>query len=220
MISVITRWTNQKISQVKEKFATRQGFTYETKDEEIKALLGILILLGATKSSKESTSSIWAEDGTGKPLCIAAISKKRFVFLLYCLRFDDCTSRNESKLYDKLAPIRELYEEFVKSCVSNYSPSANCTVDEFLLGFRGRCGFKVYIPNKPAKYGIKVYVLANNESSYCIKSKVYLGKGTHNSNFHLPIPTQAVLELTDCLNKTNRNITIIQIVSTIIPQFL
>ena len=135
------------------------------------------------------------------------MSKKRFVFLLYCLRFDDCISRNERKLYDKLAPIRKLYKEFVKLCVSNYSPSANCTVDESLLGFRGRCGFKVYIPNKPAKYGIKVYVLADNESSYCIKSKVYLGKGTHNSNSHLPIPTQAVLELTDCLNKTNRSIT-------------
>ena len=170
MISIITRWTNQKISQVKEKFATRQGFTYETKDEEIKALIGILILLGATKSSKQSTSSIWAEDGTGKPLCIAAMCKKRFVFLLYCLRFDDYTSRNEPKLYDKLALIRELYEEFLKSCVSNYSPSANCTVGESLLGFRGRCGFKVNIPNKPAKYGIKVYVLADNESSYCIKS--------------------------------------------------
>ena len=49
--------------------------------------------------------------------------------------------------------------------------------------------------------------MADNESSYYIKSKVYLGKGTHNSNFHLPIPNQAVLELTDCLNKTNRNIT-------------
>ena len=95
------------------------------KDEEIKALIGILILLDATKSSKEATSSIWAEDGTGKLLCIAVMSKKRLVFLLYCLRFNDCTSRNERKLYDKLAPIRELYEEFVKSCVSNYSPSAN-----------------------------------------------------------------------------------------------
>ena len=49
--------------------------------------------------------------------------------------------------------------------------------------------------------------MADNESSYCIKSEVYVGKGTYNSSSHLPIPTQAVLELTDCLNKTNRNIT-------------
>jgi len=28
-------------------------------------------------------------------------------------------------------------------------------VDEQLLGFRGRCGFRMYVPNKLVKYGIK-----------------------------------------------------------------
>ena len=88
------------------------------------------------------------------------MSKNKFVFLLYCLKFDNHFSRNDCKFQDKLSPIRKLYEEFVKSCKSNFSPISNCTVDESHLGFRGRCGFKVYIPNKPAWYGIKVYVLA------------------------------------------------------------
>ncbi|GBP30200.1 hypothetical protein EVAR_94508_1 [Eumeta japonica] len=35
---------------------------------------------------------------------------------------------------------------------------AEITLDEQLLAFRGRCAFRQYIPNKPAKYGIKVFV--------------------------------------------------------------
>lgn len=58
-----------------------------------------------------------------------------------------------------------IYEELVKSCKSNYSLRSDCTVNKFLLGFRGRCSFKVYITNKKSKYAIKVDVLADNESS-------------------------------------------------------
>lgn len=109
-----------------------------------------------------------------------------------------------------LAHLRDLevYKEFVKSCESNYFSSSNCTVDKSLHRFRGKCSFKVCIPNKPSKYKIKVYVVANNESLYSIKSKVYLGKRTHGNNSHFPILAQPVLESTDCTSKTNRNITI------------
>jgi hypothetical protein len=62
---------------------------YNSSVTEIRALIGILLFLGATKSSKEGTASIWAEDGTGKPICIAAMCQKHFLFLLYCLRYDD-----------------------------------------------------------------------------------------------------------------------------------
>ena len=55
------------------------------KPDEIRALIGILLFLGATKSSKGSTASIWAKDGTGKPICIAAMSQKRFLCIAYTL---------------------------------------------------------------------------------------------------------------------------------------
>ena len=142
---------------------------------EIRALIGILLLLGATKSSKESTASIWAKDGTGKPICTAAMSQKRFLFLVYCLRFDDSTTRAQRTADDKLAPIRNIrvYDKFVASCEANYTPGTGRTVDEFLHGFRGRCSFKQYIPNKPSKYGIKVYVLAVSKTFYSVSASIY-----------------------------------------------
>ena len=86
MITEILTWTNQKIENVKSSYTSQPGFLYNTSVTEIRALIGILLFLGATNSSKESTASIWAKDGTGKPICIAAMSQKRFLFLVYCLR--------------------------------------------------------------------------------------------------------------------------------------
>jgi len=67
------------------------------------------------------------------------------------------------------------------------------------------CSFKPYIPNKPSKYGIKVYVLADSKTFYLVSSKVYTGASTHAPG--LPGPTQAVLDLVSSVSGTSRNIT-------------
>jgi len=129
MITQVVTWTNQKTENVKTSYTSKPGFLYNTSVTEIRALIGILLFLGATKSSKESTASIWAKDGIGKPICIAAMSQKRFLFLVYCLRFDDSTTRAQRRADDKLVPIRNIYDKFVAACEANYTPGTGCTVD-------------------------------------------------------------------------------------------
>jgi hypothetical protein len=204
MITEIVTWTDQKIENVKTSYTSKAGFLYNTSVTEIRALIGILLFLGTTKSSKESTASIWAKDRTGKPICIAAMSQKRSLFLVYCLRFDDSTTRAQRRADDKLAPIRNIYDKFVVACEANYTPGTGCTVDESLHGFRGRCSFKQYIPNKLSKYGIKVYVLADSKTFFLVSSKFSTGGGTHAPG--LPVTTQAVLDLVPSVSGTSRNI--------------
>jgi len=86
MITVIVTWTNQKIENLKPSYTSKPGFLYNTSVTEIRALIGILLFFGATKNSKESNASIWAKDGTGKPICIAAMSQKRF-FCFLCIAY-------------------------------------------------------------------------------------------------------------------------------------
>jgi len=81
--------------------------------------------------------------------------------------------RAQRRADDKLAPIRNIYDKFVAACEANYTPGTGCTFDESLHGFRGMCSFKQYIPNKPSKYGIKVYVLADSRIFYSVSSKIY-----------------------------------------------
>jgi len=133
------------------------------------------------------------------------MSHKRFVFLVYCLRFDDSTTRAQRRADDKLASIRNIHDKFVVAFEANYTPGTGCTVDESLRGFRGMYSFKQYIPNKPSKYGIKVCVLADSKTFYSVSSKIYTGADTHALG--LPVPSQAVLDLVPSVSGTNRNIT-------------
>ena len=63
------------------------------------------------------------------PICIAAMGKRHFLFLAYCLRFDDSTTKHQRRASDKLALIRNVYEKVVAACAENYIPGAGCTVD-------------------------------------------------------------------------------------------
>ncbi|XP_050300110.1 piggyBac transposable element-derived protein 4-like [Anthonomus grandis grandis] len=114
-------------------------------------------------------------------------------------------TRRERMKVDKLAAISEIYNEFVENSMICYTPSEFLTVDEMLVPFRGRCGFRMYMPVKPAKYGLKIQILADSKSHYMINSEIYTGKRSDRSN--LSIPTETVLRLVGPVVGTNRNIT-------------
>ena len=47
-----------------------------------------------------------------------------------------------------------------------------------MIGFCGRFGAKQYIPNKPTKYGVKAFTLADNLNDYILDILVYAGADT------------------------------------------
>ena len=51
-------------------------------------------------------------------------------------------------------------------------PSSNLSVDETMVGFRGQFGAKQYIPNKPTKYGIKAFTLADSKNGYILDALI------------------------------------------------
>ena len=93
------------------------------------------------------------------------------------MRFDDPETREARRDVDKFAPIRELWDMFIKNSELMYVPNFNLTVDKQLLAFRGRGPFKSYIPKKLAKYGNKIVPICNNNSKYLLGAIPYLGKG-------------------------------------------
>jgi hypothetical protein len=94
------------------------------------------------------------------------MSLPRFVLFLSAARFDDKTTRAKRRETDKLVPNRELFDSFVSKCQQVYTMSPCVCVDESLVGFRGRCCFRVYMPSKPAKYGIKIWMLCDVGTSF------------------------------------------------------
>jgi len=82
-------------------------------------------------------------------------------------------TKNIKRVIDKLACIRTVFDYFVRLCKENYTVGENCTLDEIIEAFQGRCSFRQYMPNKPSKYGIKIQALVNSHTYiYFFLSKI------------------------------------------------
>lgn len=138
---------------------------------------------------------------------MCAMSENRFLFLLRSIRFDDYRSREERKKIDKMTHIRKVFDDFVQNCKMNYKISEYATLDEKLQSFRGRCPFRQYMPNKPAKYGIKIFALVDSISYYTSNLEVYTGVQPDGpfrvDNSAISVTKRLVLPIL----KTGRNVT-------------
>ncbi|CAB0014424.1 unnamed protein product [Nesidiocoris tenuis] len=79
------------------------------------------------------------------------------------------------------------------------------TIDEQLVGFCGNCPFRIYIPNKPAKYGLKVLAIVDSGTKYLFDAIPYIGKGTTPPDE--PVAPYIVKKLVETIKNTNRNVT-------------
>ena len=144
--------------------------------------------------------------GLGEIFFQATMSLKRFLYIEACLRFDDPSTRLARGT--PLAPIFDIYEQFVGNCSKLYSPSDIVTIDEMLIGFRGRYDFCMYIPTKSNKYSIKMQLLADTRTFYLRDALIYCGKETKLlGSEHLSVPTRTALTLTRTISGSGRNIT-------------
>lgn len=174
LVNNIVEFTNIWIEKNRSSY-TRDRDCKPTDAPELRAVLGLLYLSGVLKSSHTNLTDLWATDGLGVEYFKATMSLNRFRFLLRAIRFDDITTRRQRRAQDKLAPMREVFEDFVSRCKRYYVLSEFVTIDEMLEAFRGRCPFRQYIPNKPARYGIKLFALCDSRTYYTANLEVYTG---------------------------------------------
>ncbi len=142
---------------------------------DLRAYMGLLILAGVYRSRGESTRCLW-DDRSGRAIFRATMSLSRFHEISRALRFDDKLQRPARHREDKLAPIRSLWEMWTHRLPLLFNPGKDVTVDEQLVPFKGRCRFRQYMPKKPAKYGLKIWVTADVATSYAWRCDIYLGK--------------------------------------------
>lgn len=100
IVDIIVLHTNTDISTKNEKYTVKTATTSDTCAEEIYALIGLLLLAARKKGNYLASAELFdfTESSTKY---VPVMSKDRFDFLLKCLRFDDKSTRGESKAIDK-----------------------------------------------------------------------------------------------------------------------
>jgi len=162
MIDVIVSYTNEEGRRV-------MGDDWiMTTSAEIETYLGLLLLAGVYRGRHEPVIHLWNVE-QGRPVFGAAMARNRFQMITRFMRFDSKDTKLERRQRDKMAPIRDIHDKFAARC------RALC-VDEQLVVYRGRCPFKIYIPSKPGKYGLKVWVCCDVDTSYVCNLEIYTGK--------------------------------------------
>ena len=144
---------------------------------EMKAFLGIIVIMGIVKLPNYAL--FWSTDEFfGNPGIKKVMSKNRFEELSCYLHFNDSSKEptRGDRDYDRLFKVRPILDYVRSKCGGNFLPTKNISVDEGMIGFRGRLSFRQYMPAKPTKYGIKVWMAADSSNGYVLNFDVYLGK--------------------------------------------
>ena len=72
-----------------------------------------------------------------------------------------------------------------------------CSIDEAMIPFKGCLAFKQYIKDKPTKWGIKVFVLADAHNGYVSNLEVYTGKNVESRRQDIGLTTKVCMDLID-----------------------
>jgi hypothetical protein len=96
ILDYIVQRTNQYILIMQPNFSHKSSVKLPDKIE-IKALLGVLYLAGAIRSTRQSLEELWGSDREGVEQFCLVMNQRHLKFLIRCIRFDDRTIRDERK---------------------------------------------------------------------------------------------------------------------------
>lgn len=130
----------------------------------------------------------------------AIFSRDRFMQIRRYLHFSDDSHVDQM---DKLFKFRYMIDTLRNAFMENYTPHEHISVDEAMIPFKG---FKKFMKDKPVKFGIKMWVLADSVTAYCHNFDIYVGKYNTRSNNFFGLSGHVVIALTKHLQHEARTV--------------
>lgn len=134
--------------------------------EELKKFLGLLLYMDVLELPR--MTDLWRKTTIFRvPFPSTVMSRDRFKAILSSVHISDPEEdvRNEQAReqegFDCLHRVRPLLELMRTRCMAAYHPWQHIAVDERMVGTKARLSFKQYMREKPTKWGLKFFVLAD-----------------------------------------------------------
>ena len=84
-------------------------------------------------------------------------------------------------LTHRINKVKPLLDTLVTTFQSVFYPGCEVSIDETMIGFKGRVSFPQYCPKKPTKWGLKAYILADSKTGYIVNILPYTGGETRET---------------------------------------
>ena len=159
-------------------YASQKGVPIVFTKEDILGFIGLNIAMGI--HSLPATRDYWAKEPLLRsPWFSSVMPRDKFMAISRFLHFTDnsqALSRDDPN-FDRLWKIRPVIDKIQEQSQKMYTPSEKVSIDESMIGRKARLSFLQYMPKKPTKWGVKVWVLSEAKTGYIYKFSIYTGKG-------------------------------------------
>ncbi|XP_054720347.1 piggyBac transposable element-derived protein 3-like [Uloborus diversus] len=150
MIAHTVGETNRYASQ-------KNDHSFSISEGEFKLFLGVMFYSGYHILPREKMYWENAPD-IGTTLVSNAISRKKYSDIKHYLHFNDNSTIDKQDRYYKIRP---LFEKLNVALQQFGVFSENLTIDERMVRYFGKHGCKMFMKNKPVKFGYKLWMLAS-----------------------------------------------------------
>jgi hypothetical protein len=183
VMELIVRETNRYAQQVLSSTAikpqSRLRAWEDVTVDELWCWMALVILQGVV--GKPEQEMYWSKTAAvSTPFFGQYMSRNRFALLSRFLHFVD----NETIVQEqgqhpcwKLHKVWPVWQAILKNFQQSYTPQRDISIDESLMLYKGRLGFRQYIKLKRARFGIKFFVMCESATGYIWNSIIYTGKG-------------------------------------------
>lgn len=146
----------------------------EISNDKFDGFLGILMSM--INNIRKSERDYWSlNDMLGFSRIRKCLHRDEFLKIKNHLKFSKASEINNR---DRIGKVRGLLDIFRKNIQQFGFFSSNMSIDESMIKFFGRTVLKQYMPNKPIRFGIKLWSLCTI-SGYLLDFDIYCGKQTN-----------------------------------------
>ncbi|KAJ0022332.1 hypothetical protein NQD34_009822 [Periophthalmus magnuspinnatus] len=153
--------------------------------EELKKFIGLLLYMGVMNLPK--MTDFWRKQTIFEvPFPATVMTRDRFKSILSFFHISDPEEDGQNDLargtekYDVLHHVQPLLDMLRTRCMAVYHPRQHISVDERMVATKARLSFKQYMRDKPTKWGLKFFVLAD-KNGYTVDYQLYTGKKSQSS---------------------------------------